>query len=996
MPAPASADAPERVPEASAVSPSSSTQRKQAGNIGGRGTKRRADGVVYTPNKKRCAVYYVFGDATTRGLTVKDRAKKLGVGMPTMYDWKKSYPEAWSTLGKLDASSPVAREMRDITSRPAAQNLTFFLTSDDPATWSPNGAAGSSTVTAPAQNASQSTTAAVYVPAFVRPDGLGPNAEPQETFGGRGPGVLPPELVQQLAKEGAPATDKEIAAVHATKLDKDASSGAAPYINETIDLALHLKQSTLAPKVKKKWDGVKKHFLAFWRCLNRIRAQQQSGDGSEDGVSETSEENELEDILVSEQKLVTYLNCYVLHKNPTIGDKGIETHIKAVVNLWETQTLQGRNYFPHPRNGALMKAFTKALKHGRSALAAAKFNDAWKHTLKDGYDPEEYQRISRWYLKQEETAGEDRDAWVRARFDFLMQHAIMGRSEDLRNAKLSYLYVHTVPQSRPQTCKAVVVSIRHSKTNVDARREFGIAARHKNVETCPIGALALYFFQRFHMRDEFPDLSSRTAWYELNLLVDDEERGGIEWVDQAGVLRQAFSDLGISSSKLTHAMRGAAARHAHEAGCSEASIRIHGRWTASGDQLIERYLTGIAVQPVRALSGFHIEGGDHYLPRTLLDPPASLTSKLWPQLDEAEASVRSRHATGGQKDEAALAFLEVMRWLWVVLLQDAALLSTSFPSLPIWSTEPFISEDFKTFRSELTTKIAETPHPLEVTITEIIPRLGHALADVRASSAETTEAFKQAISAQQVDNERLRLTLERAITTLSESIERRDQADESRAQAQQVIMSSICALAGASSTLQSTHTNQHEQQQQTLQMLVRLMAASTLPASLPSAAGSTFSSTTPAPNNAHASPSSSTCALTPPLLDQPSSPAPIPAPTPLVGQQEHELIANNNNSLSTTVAQERPAPSASIGSAASSVLQSSPILLPRTLLCIAAKASTVKDLATEWYTGKDDYVGVRARLEAKDEALESKGSAARKQICRWRRVIGVLEALQSQ
>ncbi|CAD6948795.1 unnamed protein product [Tilletia controversa] len=307
MPAPASAEAPERVPEASAVSPSSSTQRKQAGNIGGRGTKRRADGVVYTPNKKRCAVYYVFGDATTRGFTVKDRAKKLGVGMPTMYDWKKSYPEAWSTLGKLDASSPVAREMRDITSRPAPQNLTFFLTSDDPATWSPNGAASSSTVTAPAQNASQSTTAAVYVPAFVRPDGLGPNAEPQETFGGRGPGVLPPELVQQLAKEGALATDKEIAAVHATKLDKDASSGAAPYINETIDLALHLKQSTLAPKVKKNWDGVKKHFLAFWRCLNRIRAQQQSGDGSEDGVSETSEENELEDILVSEQKLVTYL-----------------------------------------------------------------------------------------------------------------------------------------------------------------------------------------------------------------------------------------------------------------------------------------------------------------------------------------------------------------------------------------------------------------------------------------------------------------------------------------------------------------------------------------------------------------------------------------------------------------------------------------------------------------------------------------------------------------
>ncbi|CAD6962168.1 unnamed protein product [Tilletia laevis] len=654
-----------------------------------------------------------------RTISVKERAKKLGVGMPTMYDWRKSYPEAWSALDKLDANSPVTQEMREIMSRQAMQNLGFFLTPDDPATWSASGAVSSRTASA---NGTTSTSASAQptsqsrsttTPSFIRPDGLGPEAEPEETFGGRGPGVLPPELVQQLAKEGALVTEDEIAAVHATSLDVDAGPGAAPYINETIDLTLHLKQSTLAPKVKENWDRCKRHFLAFWRCLNRIRSQQQqpSDVSSDDDVPIGRSDPEEEEILVSEQKLVTYLNCYVLHKNPRIGDEGVDTHIKAIVNLWETQTLQGRNHFPHPREGALLKAFTKALKQGRSALAAARLDDAWKHTLKDGYDPEEHERISRWYLKQEAEGGqEDEASWV--------------------------------PQSRPQTCKAVVVSIRHSKTNTEARREFGIAARHKNVETCPIGALALYLFQRFHLRNEFPDLSSRAVWYELNLLVDDEDRGEITWSDQASVLRQAFSDLGISSSKLTHAMRGAAARHAYEAGCSEASIRIHGRWTASGDQLIERYLTGIAVQPVRALSGFNIEGGDHYLPRTILDPPTTLASKIWPQIETSETAVRARHASGGQKDEAALAFLEVMRWLRVVLLQDAALLSTSFPSLPIWSVEPFTSEDFRTFRSELVSKIPDTPHPLEVTITELIPRLDHALADLRASSAETTEAFK--------------------------------------------------------------------------------------------------------------------------------------------------------------------------------------------------------------------------------------------------------------
>ncbi|CAD6892780.1 unnamed protein product, partial [Tilletia caries] len=272
--------------------------------------------------------------------------------------------------------------------------------------------------------------------AFTRPDGLGPEAEPQETFGGRGPGILPPELVEQLAREGALATDEEVAAVHATTLDSDTGTGAAPYINETIDLTLHLKQSTLAPKVKENWDRYKRNLLVFWRCLNRIRAGQERQEGQQGGSAqrprsaETGEgEDELEEVLVSEQKLVTYLNCFVLHKNPRIGDEGVETHIKAMVNLWETQTLQGHNSFPHPRDGALIKAFTKALRTGRSALAAAKLDDAWKHSLRDGYDPDEQHKISKWYLEQ--AVVDAQGSWARARFDFLMHHAMaFGRSAE--------------------------------------------------------------------------------------------------------------------------------------------------------------------------------------------------------------------------------------------------------------------------------------------------------------------------------------------------------------------------------------------------------------------------------------------------------------------------------------------------------------------------------------------------------------------------------------
>ncbi|CAD6922162.1 unnamed protein product [Tilletia controversa] len=99
------------------------------------------------------------------------------------------------------------------------------------------------------------------LPSFNRPDGLGPSAEPESIFGARGPGVLPPELVEQLEQAGALATDEEVDAVHATSVEADTHEGAAQFVNETLDLTLHLQQSTLAPSTKASWDRCKRHFL---------------------------------------------------------------------------------------------------------------------------------------------------------------------------------------------------------------------------------------------------------------------------------------------------------------------------------------------------------------------------------------------------------------------------------------------------------------------------------------------------------------------------------------------------------------------------------------------------------------------------------------------------------------------------------------------------------------------------------------------------------------
>jgi len=171
-----------------------------------------------------------------------------------------------------------------------------------------------------------------------------------------------------------------------------------------------------------------------------------------------------------------------------------------------------------------------------------------------------------------------------------------------------------------------------SKTNKEARPERGVAARHKDPEVCAVGALAAYLFSRFHCQGEAPpDFSSREAWYRLKLLVGDDRHDHttpITYDSQAALLRLAFLACAIVSSSLTHAMRQGGSRIAYEAGCTEDAVRKHGRWC--GDRMMERYLTGVAIQPVLALAGFKIEGGDYWLPRALLEPRRTSSKQCFP------------------------------------------------------------------------------------------------------------------------------------------------------------------------------------------------------------------------------------------------------------------------------------------------------------------------------------------------------------------------------
>jgi len=177
--------------------------------------------------------------------------------------------------------------------------------------------------------------------------------------------------------------------------------------------------------------------------------------------------------VVSEQKVLTWLRHDVLRKNPSMGYENILQHIKAVVHLWRIQRSVGFNKEENPRNGALLAGFLQKMKRGRARQRKDLFLDKGVDSLIDGYQSRDLPRISGYFFNQNTTDG------LRNRLDFFLGHAILGRSEDKRNAMLSDLYLYEMEEEGPSECQAIVLNLCKGKTNQERKTQIGAAIRTK-------------------------------------------------------------------------------------------------------------------------------------------------------------------------------------------------------------------------------------------------------------------------------------------------------------------------------------------------------------------------------------------------------------------------------------------------------------------------------------------------------------------------------------
>lgn len=108
--------------------------------------------------------------------------------------------------------------------------------------------------------------------------------------------------------------------------------------------------------------------------------------------------------------------------------------------------------------------------------------------------------------------------------------------------------------------------------------------------------------------------------------------------------------------------------------CPEAAGKRLGRW--SDGSMAGSYLDSVLPMPgLRALSGCGQGSKDYFLARGEVIPSESLQKMVFPKL---EASIAEWNFSA-EKDLAGKGFLNLLDWLRIVLLQDAAVLLAEVP-----------------------------------------------------------------------------------------------------------------------------------------------------------------------------------------------------------------------------------------------------------------------------------------------------------------------------
>jgi hypothetical protein len=191
----------------------------------------------------------------------------------------------------------------------------------------------------------------------------------------------------------------------------------------------------------------------------------------------------------------------------------------------------------------------------------------------------------------------------------------------------------------------------------------------------------------------------------------------LEWTTRA------FTSIGVAISKKTHAGRGQGAREAETRGATEFDIRRAGRWNS--DTMSNAYLSSFPRTAIKALAGFDINfQANYHLPRAKETPSERLASQVWPQLD---VWLQRFEEGANEPDLAGQGFLQLLKRLRIVVLQDSVLLRRRFPNHSIWRDPLFAMPEYIEFAERVEAGLVDSEEPHFSLIDRVYPLIANEL-----------------------------------------------------------------------------------------------------------------------------------------------------------------------------------------------------------------------------------------------------------------------------
>lgn len=390
-------------------------------------------------------------------------------------------------------------------------------------------------------------------------------------------------------------------------------------------------------------------------------------------------------------------------------------YTNAIIDLHTQQSNLGMNSHPHPRNKSV-KQLLQNIQKETTATKKKNYTDRGIGSLLDGYQStSQFVDISMKFLERHD---------IRGRAMFLLSHYGLLRGENIRGLEFADMFSQVLDGEGFSESVALVLLIQNGKTNQYGKMQHVGYMRNKEVKLCPVGAAALYLFERFHVDNEpFPDMTTSATWYDTKFIRGRDKTKEISYDTHKKSYKSVFDELGLTFNKSTHINRQQGVRDLESVDVDISQTRRHGRWGTDSCEGI--YAAPLAREAMRAFSGHPAKQRLYYIPRSIENPPVFLEKKNFPEADEMLQ--RITNGAGCERNLAARGLIELLIYLRRVILQDVAVLINDTPKCRLWEHPLFATDAFKEYQRILLCKIETTETPTELCLQQSLPLLSEQL-----------------------------------------------------------------------------------------------------------------------------------------------------------------------------------------------------------------------------------------------------------------------------